>query len=99
MRNLLNRQNLVAVRRDNGAATIDPSQLQALAQNAYAAHPEPIPYESPRYRDWADLDHDGYVDGAAELMPLYLAAARDFTQPVFAYGAPRLVRLGMELVF
>jgi len=99
VRNLLNRQNLVAVRRDNGAATIDPSQLQALAQNAYAAHPEPIPYESPRYRDWADLDHDGYVDGAAELMPLYLAAARDFTQPVFAYGAPRLVRLGMELVF
>ena len=32
-------------------------------------------------------------------MPLYVAAARDFTQPLFAYGPPRLVRLGMELVF
>ena len=28
-----------------------------------------------------------------------LAAARDFVQPVFAYGPPRLVRFGMELVF
>ena len=61
--------------------------------------PEAIPYESPRYRAWADLDHNGYVDGPAELMPLYLAAARDYTQPIFAYGPPRLVRLGVELVF
>jgi hypothetical protein len=48
---------------------------------------------------WADLNHNGYVDGMTELMPLYLAAARDVTQPLFAYGAPRLVRLGMELRF
>ena len=32
-------------------------------------------------------------------MPLYLAAARDFTQPLLNYGPPRLVRLGAELVF
>jgi len=32
-------------------------------------------------------------------MPLYLAAARDFVQPVFAYGPPRLVRVGVEVVF
>ncbi len=25
----------------------------------YHAHPEAIPYESPRYRRWADLDHNG----------------------------------------
>jgi len=99
VRNLLNRRNLVAVRRDDGQATIGPSQLTALAQAAYDAHPEAIPYESPRYRAWADLDHNGYVDGPAELMPLYLAAARDYTQPIFAYGPPRLVRLGVELVF
>jgi hypothetical protein len=30
---------------------------------------------------------------------MYLAAARDYTQPVFAYGPPRLARLGVELVF
>jgi hypothetical protein len=32
-------------------------------------------------------------------MPLYLAAAQDFTQPIFAYGPPRLIRLGVELEF
>ena len=99
VRNLLNRRNVVAVRRDTGQPTLGDGAIQAMAQRAYAAHPEPIPYESPRYRDWADLDRDGYVAGPGELMPLYVAAARDFTQPLFAYGPPRLVRLGMELVF
>jgi hypothetical protein len=30
---------------------------------------------------------------------MYEAAARDFTQPLFAYGPPRLLRLGVEVVF
>ena len=30
---------------------------------------------------------------------MYVAAARDYTQPLFAYGPPRLVRLGVELLF
>jgi carboxypeptidase family protein len=99
MRNVLNRQNLVAVRRDTGTPRISASQFQAMVDAAYQAHPEPIPYESPRYRPWADLDRNGYVEGAAELMPLYQRAVRDVTQPLFAYGAPRLVRMGMELSF
>jgi hypothetical protein len=99
VRNLLGRRNVVAVRRTSGQPTATGPEVQALATAAYNAHPEPIPYESPRYRAWADLNHNGYVDGMAELMPLYLAAARDVTQPLFAYGAPRLVRLGMELLF
>ena len=99
VRHLLDRRNIVAVRRDTGEPTIAQPTLQAMAQRAYAAHPEPIPYESPRYRDWADLDHNGYVDGPAELMPLFLGAARDFVQPAFAYGPPRLVRFGVEVVF
>lgn len=99
VRNLFNRRNLVAVRRDTGQPAIDQATLQAMADTAYLAHPEPIPYESPRYRRWADLDGNGYVDGQAELMPLYLAAARDFSQPLFAYGPPRLVRMGMEVKF
>jgi hypothetical protein len=32
-------------------------------------------------------------------MPLYLAAARDYTQPIFAYGAPRQWRFGVEILF
>ncbi|HUK22534.1 MAG TPA: TonB-dependent receptor [Gemmatimonadales bacterium] len=98
-RNVLNRQNVIAVRRDTGEPTASNATLQSMAQSAYAAHPEPIPYESSRYRAWADLNHDGYVAGPTELMPLYLAAARDYTAPLLYYGPPRLLRLGMELVF
>jgi hypothetical protein len=39
------------------------------------------------------------VDGATELEPLYLSAAEDYSQALFAYGPPRLVRLGMEVRF
>jgi hypothetical protein len=99
MRNLLNTRNTVAVRRDSGTPGATKAALQEMADSAYAAHPEPIPYESPRYRRWADLDNNGLVDGPAELKPLYLLAAQDFSQPLFAYGPPRLVRLGMEVRF
>jgi hypothetical protein len=98
-RNLLNRRNLVAVRRDTGEPGLTEATLQALAQSAYQAHPEAIPYESPRYRPWADSDGNGLIEGAGELLPLYLAAARDFAQPLFSYGPPRVVRLGAELTF
>jgi TonB-dependent receptor-like protein/carboxypeptidase family protein len=98
-RNILNRRNTVAVRRDTGQPGLTSATLQAIAQAAYTAHPEAIPYESPRYRPWADLDGNGLIEGASELMPLYLAAARDFAQPLFYYGTPRLVRLGVELTF
>ena len=73
--------------------------ILAAAQAAYQAHPGAIPFESPRYRGWADLDHDGVLSGQAELLPLYVVAARDFYQPLFAYGPPRLVRLGVEFIF
>jgi len=99
VRNLLNTRNLIAVRRDTGRPALTSSEVQALAQAAYNAHPEAIPYESRSYRSWADLNHNGSIEGATELMPLFLAAARDFSQPVFAYGPPRLVRLGIEFVF
>lgn len=99
VRNLLNRRNIVAVRRDTGSPEAPDALVQAEADAAYDAHPEPIPYESPRYRRWADLDNNGFVDGPNELQPLYLAAARDYNQPLFDYGAPRLVRLGMSVEF
>jgi len=99
VRNLLNHRNVEAVRRDTGAPAPDIATINRLAESAYAAHPESIPYESARYRPSADLNHDGYVAGREELFPLYLAAAQDFTQPLFAYGPPRLMRLGVELEF
>jgi hypothetical protein len=99
VRNLLNRQNVVAVRRDVGQPSADWATVARLAERAYAAHPEAIPYESVRYRATADANGDGFVEGRAELFPLYLAAARDYLQPVFAYGPPRLARLGLEFLF
>jgi hypothetical protein len=99
VRNLLNRSNTVAVRRDTGQPEPTDPVLEAIAQQAYLDHPEAIPYESPRYRSWADLDGNGLVDGPGELMPLYLAAARDFAQPLFYFAAPRVLRLGVELTF
>ena len=98
-RNLLNRRNTVSVRRDTGQPGLTSGTLQAIALAAYNAHPEAIPYESPRYRQWADLDGNGLIEGQNELLPLYLAAARDFAQPLFYYGPPRLLRFGIELTF
>jgi outer membrane receptor protein involved in Fe transport len=99
VRNLLNRRNLIALRRDTGTPGPDEATVQQMADDAYLAHPEAIPYESPRYRAHADLNGNGYVEGPGELMPMYLAAAQDFTQPLFVYGTPRLVRLGVEVLF
>ena len=99
VRNLLNRRNVVAVRRDTGTPEAPEEVILAMATKAYQAHPEAIPYESERYRADADLNHDGAIAGQDELLPMFTAAARDFTQPLFAYGAPRLVRLGVELLF
>ncbi|HUR95402.1 MAG TPA: TonB-dependent receptor [Gemmatimonadales bacterium] len=99
VRNLLNRRNVVAVRRDSGEPQPTDAAILRMAEAAYATHPEKIPFESSRYRRSADLNGDGYLSGREELFPLYVAAARDYTQPLFAYGPPRLVRLGVELLF
>jgi hypothetical protein len=99
VRNVTNRQNVVAVRRETGLPGLTATGLDSAAAAAYAAHPEPIPYESPRYRAWADLNHDGQIAGAGELTPLFRSAAADFFQPLFAYAAPRLVRFGFEVIF
>jgi outer membrane receptor protein involved in Fe transport len=99
VRNLLNRQNIVAVRRDTGVPGLTAMGIDSLAEAAYQAHPEEIPFESARYRAYADTNGDGFLAGREELFPLYQAAARDFTQPLFAYGPPRLLRLGVEFLF
>ena len=99
VRNLLNRRNIVTVRRDTGEPGLTAAGVDSLAEAAYQLHPEEIPFESARYRAFADANGDGYLSGREELFPLYQAAAHDFTQPLFAYGPPRLVRLGLEFLF
>ena len=99
VRNLLDRRNIEGVRRESGQPNLTEAQIQQMAETAYAAHPEPIPYESPRFRSYADLDGNGLIEGRTELFPLYLSAARDYSQPLFSYGPPRLFRIGVELLF
>jgi hypothetical protein len=99
VRNLFNRENIVAVRRDTGSPFATNEIIEAMAEEAYAANPYAIPYESPRYRPAADLDGNGRIEGRGELFPLYVSAARDVSQPVFFYGPPRLVRFGVEVLF
>ena len=99
VRNLTNFRSVVAVRRESGTPQAGEPQIEAEAEAAYRANPTPIPYESPRYRRFADADGDGLIAGKEELLPLYQGAARDFLQPIFAYGAPRRFRLGVELSF
>lgn len=98
-RNLTGHRNVVAVRRDTGVPGAGDPQIEALAQAAYAERPEPIPYESPAYRLDADLDRNGLVEGTEELLPMFRRAARDYLQPLFAYGPPRLLRLGVQVGF
>jgi TonB dependent receptor/Carboxypeptidase regulatory-like domain/TonB-dependent Receptor Plug Domain len=99
VRNAFKHRNVLAVRRDTGSPEAGDPQIEALAEQAYLAGPEAIPYESPAYRPDADLDGNRLVEGPDELLPLYRRAARDFLQPLFAYGPPRLVRLGVQLEF
>ncbi len=99
VRNVTNRQNVVAVRRESGTPWAGEPQIEAAAEAAFQDNGTPIPYESPRYRRFADTNGDGLIAGEEELMPLYRGAARDFLQPIFAYGAPRLFRLGVEVSF
>ena len=98
-RNILNTRNQTSVRRDTGNPYASETTITTLATNAYNANPSPIPYESNRYRRSADLNGDGVIAGTGELMPLFIAAARDYTQPLFVYGPPRLVRFGIEVLF
>ena len=99
LRNILDQQNVVAVRRDTGSPFMTADGIEDAALARYTEHPEPIPYESPRYRPEADLDQNGMVDGYDELYPQYLRATKDAYQPTFAYSAPRLVRFGLEFSF
>ncbi len=99
VRNLTNRRNVVAVRRSSGQPDPTDAEIAGLVADAFEADPTPIPYESPRYRAWADADGDGLIAGMDELGPMYERAARDFTQPIFAYGIPRLLRFGVEIAF
>lgn len=96
-RNLLGRDNIVALRRDTGRLAPGGSDLTATAQEI-PDDAEPIPIESPRYSAQADLNGDGLVT-AAELRTVRFAAALDRADPSLFFGPARELRLGVEVAF
>lgn len=95
-RNLLGRENVIALRRDN--ATLAPSVASLDSIAALVTIAEPIPRESARYSAHADVDSDGLIT-PAEFHQARWAAALDRSDPSLYFGEPRQVRLGLEVAF
>lgn len=94
-RNVLGRENVIALRRDTG--TLAPPG-EVLLDQLDRSPSGPIPYESPRYSRLADIDGDGLIT-AIEYRQARLAAALDRFDPSLFFGEPRQLRLGLEVAF
>lgn len=96
-RNVLGRDDVIALRRET--ATIAPTlaEVEALAGEVPDSM-EPIPLESPRYSALGDLDRDGRIT-ADEFRTARFAAALDRFDPSLLYGEATQLRLGAEVSF
>ena len=97
-RNVLGRDNVIALRRDTGS--LAPG-VEGLSEAAAADTPSgmaPIPIESPRYSAGIDLDNDGLVS-AGEMEIARFAALLDRNDPSLFFGPARELRLGLEVEF
>jgi outer membrane receptor protein involved in Fe transport len=95
-RNLLDRDNLRALRRDTGSLAPSLATLQAQADALTIT--EPVPRESGGYSPLTDLDGDGFVT-PEEFRDARFAAALDAADPTLFYGPPLQLRLGVEVRF
>jgi hypothetical protein len=96
-RNILNRKNVIALRRET--ASIAPSLAEVERLSRVPGNlSEPIPREAPGYNALIDLNRDGYITGA-EFNTARFAAALDRYDPSLYYGEARQLRLGIEVVF
>jgi hypothetical protein len=96
-RNLLGRENVIALRRDSGL--LAPSLQEVMRQvDALPPPAKPIPRESPLYAPVLDRNADGLID-AQEFRDGRLAAVLDRHDPSLFFGEARQLRLGIEVVF
>ena len=96
-RNLLGRDNILALRRDGGRLAPPFAEIQRTA-DAVPPPGQPIPRESPLYSALLDGNADGVID-AAEFREGRFAAALGRHDPSLFFGEARQVRLGIEVVF
>lgn len=97
VKNLLDRDNLIALRRDSGTIAPTFEALQDVADRPVTSD-FPIPRESDRYSPVVDLDQDGLID-AQEFETARFAAALDRNDPSLYYGPAQQLRLGLEVAF
>ncbi len=96
-RNLLGRNNVLALRRDSGRLAPSLATITQLA-GSVARPAAPIPAESPLYARAIDLNGDGQVT-PQEFDTARLAAVLDRFDPSLYFGEPRALRLGIEISF
>jgi hypothetical protein len=96
-RNLLGRDNVLAVRRESAVVAPTLAQVQALA-NAQPVPTAPVPRESPAYSEFLDFDRDGVIT-QQEASAARFAAALDYYAPTLFFGESRQLRLGVEVSF
>jgi hypothetical protein len=96
-RNLLGRDNIVALRRETGLVAPSRSDIERIA--ALVAPPaQPIPAESPIYNRRIDTNSDGLIT-ADEFRRARQAAALDRFDPSLFFGEARQLRVGVEVMF
>jgi hypothetical protein len=96
-RNILNRNNIVALRSNTGLVAPTLAQVQGLA-NSLPVPTESIPRESPAYVVTLDSDGDGQIT-PDEAQAGRFAAALDRFDPTLFFGESRQLRLGIEVTF
>jgi hypothetical protein len=96
-RNLLGRENVIAVRRDTGGLAPTLTSVRALADRMQAPG-NSIPVESAYYNALVDANRDGLIT-ADEFRNARMAAAIDRFDPSLYFGEPRQLRLGFEVTF
>ena len=96
-RNIFNRKNVIALRRENNSLAPTLGQVETLGRSGPDLS-EPIPRESPSYSRLIDFNGDGMISNA-EFRTARFAAALDRFDPSLYYGEARQLRLGVEVVF
>lgn len=95
-RNIFNRKNILALRRDNATLAPSISEIQRITNSVTLN--APIPRESPAYSQTIDFNRDGLIT-PDEFRTARTAAVLDRYDPSLYFGESRQVRLGIEVVF
>ncbi len=96
-RNILGRRNVLGLRNANGALAPSLAEIEATA-NSVPMPAQPTPRESPAYARPLDSNDDGVIT-ADEARAGRFAATLDRFDPTLYFGAPRQLRLGVEVTF